>query len=216
MNPGSPHLPALPASISVCLSPRACPSPPSLGLAPLVEGTSYLALRPRRQDSLPPWLSGHGAQLWVAEGHVMISSPKPQAVPASVKCDRSWAPAGPSKQAIFMKWNDYPSYIKITPPQEGPRVRAAAQRDIHGLAEGSWWRLGPRPRGKRGWGAWGSGVTDRRAVRGGRDGGYGGRPGFPECNPGHGCFRPGSQCHGLHCLNVPPGMQAGTLVGRWG
>lgn len=52
---------------------------------------------------IPAMAVGHGAQRWAAEGSVVISSPKPQAVPASVKCDRSWALAGPSKQAIFMK-----------------------------------------------------------------------------------------------------------------
>ena len=61
----------------------------------------------------------------------------PQAVPISVKCALSWAPAGPSKQAIFMKCNDCPSYIKITPYQEGPHVGATTQRHIHMLAEGS-------------------------------------------------------------------------------
>lgn len=60
-------------------------------------------LGPRWQDSFQPWLSGRSARHGAAEAHTVISSPKPQAVPASVKCDLSRAAAGPSKQAIFMK-----------------------------------------------------------------------------------------------------------------
>lgn len=86
-----------------CLSSRACPYPPSLGLAPPVEGKSYLALQPKAAGLIPAVAVRERRPRWAAEGHVVISSPKPQAVPASVKCDLSWAPAGPSKQAIFMK-----------------------------------------------------------------------------------------------------------------
>lgn len=39
----------------------------------------------------------------VTEAHTVISSPEPQAVPATVKCHLFRATASPSKQAIFMK-----------------------------------------------------------------------------------------------------------------
>lgn len=66
-----------------------------------------------------------------------------------------------------MKCNDCPSYIKITPYQEGPHVRATTQRHIHMLAERSQWRLGLGPRGKRGYRARGSngGFEDPRLTK---------------------------------------------------
>ena len=74
---------------------RACPYSPSLGLATPVEGEKL------------PGASAPGGRTHSSDGvrgtvpstrlHVVISSPKPQAVPASVKCDLSRAAAGPSK-----------------------------------------------------------------------------------------------------------------------
>lgn len=97
-NPCSPYLPALPPCTQLCLSPE-----PAQISHCWVLPHQWRGLGPRRQDSFQPWLSGRSARHRAAEAHTVISSPKPQAVPSSVKCDLSRAAAGPSKQAIFMK-----------------------------------------------------------------------------------------------------------------
>lgn len=72
------------------------PHIPTTGTCPKRgRGAATWCLSPRQQDSIQRWLSGHSAQHRAAEAHIMIPSPKPQAVPASVKCDLSRAAAQP-------------------------------------------------------------------------------------------------------------------------
>lgn len=100
-NPCSPYLLALPPRTQLCLSPEPAQISHCRALPHQWKENSYLV--PGPQDLFQPRLLGHSAWHRAAEVHTVISSPKPQAVPASVKCDLSRAAAGPSKQAIFMK-----------------------------------------------------------------------------------------------------------------
>lgn len=102
-NPCSPTFrPCLMVPVFAFLS--GLPTFPVTGTGPTSgEGKATRYFGPRHQDSLQQRPLEHSTQHKAAEAHIVISSPKLQAVPASVKCDLSRATANPTKQAIFMK-----------------------------------------------------------------------------------------------------------------
>lgn len=102
-NACSPYLPALPPRTQLCLSPEPAQICHCRALPHQWWENSYLVPGPQAAGLIPATALGAQCLAQGCRGHTVMSSPKPQAVPASVKCDLSRAAAGPSKQAIFMK-----------------------------------------------------------------------------------------------------------------
>lgn len=101
--PQHTHLSVPPPHICVGLPPGPAHSPHHWDMSPQWRGKSYLVPWLQAAGLIPLIAVGARCPHWAVEEHIVTSSPKPQAVLASVKCDLSWAPVGPSKQAIFMK-----------------------------------------------------------------------------------------------------------------
>ena len=102
-NPCSPYLPALLPRTQLCLSPEPAQISHCWVLPHQWRENSYPVPGPQAAGLIPAMALGAQRPTRGCRGAHRDLQPKPQAVPASVKCDLSRAAAGPSKQAIFMK-----------------------------------------------------------------------------------------------------------------